>query len=111
MSIKDNCNKKVTFDTEDGLEDKIDKLKVMTDKLAARDNRTIRQFKPQINQSRRRGQSRNFYDSHNCDRGNYQNRYRSNSRDMRIQFSGQSRGRPRYEQNYRRGNFTGNLRT
>ena len=29
---------------------------------------------------------------------NYQKRYRSNSRDRRIQFSGQSRGRPRYEQ-------------
>ena len=52
-------------------------------KLAARDNRTNRQFKPQIYQSRRRGQSRDFYDSYNYDRGNYQNRYRSNSRDER----------------------------
>ena len=51
-----------------------------------------------------------FYDSHNYDRGNYQNRYRSNSGDRRIQFSGQSRGRPRYEQNFRRGNFRGNMR-
>ena len=111
MSIKDNCNKKVTFDTRDGLEDKIDKLTVMMGKLAARDNGTNRQFKPQIFQSRRRGQSRIFYDSHNYDRGNYQNRYRSNSRDRRIQSSGQSRGRPRYEQNYKRGNFRGNMRT
>ena len=51
----------------------------MMGKLAARDNRTHRQFKPQIYQSRRRGQSRNFYDSHNYDRGKDKNWYRSNS--------------------------------
>ena len=39
--------------------------------------------------------------------GNYQNRYRSNSGDRRIQLSRQSRGRPRYKENYRRGNFRG----
>ena len=44
MSIKDNCNKKVTFDTWEGLEDKMDKLTVMMGKLAARDNGTNRQF-------------------------------------------------------------------
>ena len=69
----------------------------MMGKLAARDNGTNRQFKPQIYQSRRRGQSRNFYDSHNYDRGYYQGRYKSNSRDRTIQISGQSRGRPRYD--------------
>ena len=37
-----------------------------------------------------------FYYAHNYDRGNYQNSYRSNSRDRRDQFSGRSRGRPRY---------------
>ena len=31
-------------------------------KLATRDNGTTRQFKPQIYQSKGRGQSRNFYD-------------------------------------------------
>ena len=71
MSIKDNYNKKVTFDTWDRLEDKIDKLTIMMGKLAARDKGANRQFKPQIYQSRRKGQSRNFYDSHNYDRGNY----------------------------------------
>ena len=110
MSLKDNYNKKVKFYTWDRLEGKIDKLTVMMGKLAARDNRTKRQFKPWIYQSRRREQSRNFYDSHNYDRGNYQNRSRSNSGDRKIQFSGQSRGRSRYEQNYRRGNFRGNVR-
>ena len=78
--------------------------------LAARDKGTNRQFKPQIYQSRRREQSRNVYDSHNHDREDYQNKYRSNNGDRRIQFSGQSRGRPMYEQNYRRGNFRGNMR-
>ena len=37
MSIKDNYNKKFTFDTWDGEEDKIDKLTVMMGKSAARD--------------------------------------------------------------------------
>ena len=83
MSIKDNYNKRVTFDTQDGLEDKIDKLPVMMGKIAARDNGTTKQYKPQIYQSRRRGQSRSFYDSHNCDRGNYQNRYRSDNSDRK----------------------------
>ena len=47
MSIKDNCNKKVTFDTWEGLEDNIHKFTVMMGKLLARDNETNRQFKPQ----------------------------------------------------------------
>ena len=48
MSIKDSYNKKFTFDTQDGLEDKIDRLTVMMGKLAARDNVTNWQFKPQV---------------------------------------------------------------
>ena len=79
-------------------------------KLARRDNGTNSQFKPQINQSKRRGQSRKCYDTHNYDRGNYQNGYRSNIRDRLVQFSGQSSGRPWNEQNYRRGSFWGNVR-
>ena len=105
MSVKDSYNKRDTFDTWDRLEDKVDKLKVMMEKLASRDSEVSRPFKPQIYQSKRRGQSRNFYNSHNYDRGNYQNRYRSNSGDRRIQFCRQSRGRLRYDQNYRRENF------
>ena len=38
-----------------------------------------------------------------------QNRYRSDSSDRKNQYR-QNRGRLRYEQNYRRGNFTGNAR-
>ena len=89
----------------------MDRLTLMMDKMTTRDNGTNRKFKPQIYQSKRRGQSKNFYDTCNYDRGNFQNRYRSNRGDRRIQFSGQIRGRPRYEQNYRRGNLRGNMRT
>ena len=51
MSIREGHNRKVSFDTKVELGDKRDKLVVMIDKLATRDNRTGRQFKPQINQS------------------------------------------------------------
>ena len=40
----------------------------MMNKLATRDNWMNRQFKPQIYQSKRWGQSRHFYDTHNYDR-------------------------------------------
>ena len=64
---------------QDGLEDKIDRLTVMMSKLATKDDGINKQFKPKIYQSKRRGQSRNFYDKHNYDQRNYQNRYRSDS--------------------------------
>ena len=104
MSIRDGHSghhRKVTFDTKEELGDKIDKLVVMIGKLASRDNGTGRQLKPQIHQNRGRGQNRNY---NQC---SYQNRYRSDGND-RIQHYRQDRGRPRYEQNYRRGNFRGN---
>ena len=79
MSIRDGHHRKVSFDTKEELGDKIDKLAVMIGKLATRDRRTNRQFKPQVHQSRGRGQNRNY------NQRNYQSRYRpdkrSNSRD------------------------------
>ena len=74
MSIRDGHNRKVSVDTREELGDKMDKLAMMIGKLTTRDSRTNRQFKPQIHQSRGRGQNRN----HN--QRNYQNRYRSSSR-------------------------------
>ena len=62
MSIRDNHDKKVSFDTKEELGDKIDKLAVMIGKLAARDIGTGRRFKPQIYQGRGRGQNRGTYD-------------------------------------------------
>ena len=101
MSIRDSHNRKVSFDTKEELGDKIDKLTVMIGKLATRDSRTGRQFKPQIHQNRGRGQSRSYNQRH------YQNRYSSNNRSNsgdRGQYR-QDRGKPRYKQNYRRGNL------
>ena len=62
MSIRDGYNsKKVTFDTQDSLDDKIDKLTSMMSKLAAQDNNKNKQFQPKMYQSRWRGQSGNYY--------------------------------------------------
>ena len=105
----------MTFDTQDGLEEKIDKLTTMMSKLTAEDDGLNKQFKSKIFQGKRRGQTRNFYDRCNYDQRNYWNRYRSDSIDRTISFSCRIqceqnyRNRPRYEQNYRndfrRGNF------
>ena len=78
MSIRDGHNRKVSYDTKEELGDKTDKLTVMIGKLATRDSRTGRWFKPHIYQNRGRGQNKS-YNQHS-----YQNRYRSNSGD-RIQ--------------------------
>ena len=87
MSIKDSYNKKVTFDTQDGLEEKIDRLTTMMSKLTAKDDGLNKQFKPKIFQGKRRGQTRIFMTC-NYDQRNYQNRYSSDSRDRRISFGG-----------------------
>ena len=109
MSIKDSHSRKVSFDTREELGDKIGKLAVMIGKLATRDSGPGRKFKPQIYQGKGRGQNRGNYDRHNYDQQGYQNRYRSDSGDRRQ--CRQDRGRPRYTQNYRRGNSRGNMRT
>ena len=58
MNIKDSYNnKKVTFDTWDGLEEKIDRLTVIMSELATKDDGTNKQFNPQIYQSKRRGKT------------------------------------------------------
>ena len=88
-----NSKKVVTFDTEDRLDDKIDKLTSMTSKLTAQGNNKNKQFKPKIYQGKRRGQTRNSYDQ-----DNFHDRYRSNSGDRRMSFG----GRAQYGQNYRR---------
>ena len=105
ISIIDGHNRKVSFDAKEELGDKMDKLVVMIGKLATRNSGTSRQFKPQIYQKRGRVQNRNY------NQRNYQTRYRSNNRSNngdRGQYR-QDKGRPRYEQNYRTGNFRGNL--
>ena len=89
MNIQDcyNNGKKVTFDMQDRLDDKIDKLTSMMNKLTAWGNNEYKKFKPKIYQ-RRRGQSRNYYDQ-----DKYQSRY--------TLSSGYRRGRGQYGQNYK----------
>ena len=58
MSIREGASRKVSLDTRDKLGEKIDKLTVMLGRLAAKDNNKKRPFKPQIYQSRGRGQDR-----------------------------------------------------
>ena len=52
MSIREGHSRRVSFDTRGELGNKIDKLAVMIGKLAAKDSRKVRQFKPQIHQQR-----------------------------------------------------------
>ena len=57
MSIREGQNnRRVSFDTREELGDKIDKLAVMISKLAPKDSRKVRPFKPQIHQNGGRGQ-------------------------------------------------------
>ena len=56
-----NSKKVVTFDTQDRLDDKIDKHTSMMSKLTAQGNNQNKQFKPKIYQGKRGGQMRNYY--------------------------------------------------
>ena len=61
MNIKDGyISKKVTFDTQDGLEEKIDRLMSMMNKLTAQDDDPVKQFKPKIYQSKREDRQETF---------------------------------------------------
>ena len=77
MNIKDGyVSKKVTFDTQDSLEEKIDGITSMMSKLTAQDDDPGKQFKPMLYQSERRGETRKNYDRCNYSQRYYQNRYR-----------------------------------
>ena len=68
MNIKDMyLSKIVTFNTQDGLEEKIDRLMSMMSKLTTQDYNQNKQFKPKIYQVKRRGQTRHFCNRHNYD--------------------------------------------
>ena len=106
MSIREGAGRRVSFDTREELNDKIDKLTVMVGKLAAKDSSRTRRFKPQMHQSRGRGQNRGY------GQRNYQNRNRSDNRLIsrdRGQFR-QDRDRSRFEQGYRRSSLQDNSR-
>ena len=62
MSVRDGQIKRVTFDTADILERKIDRLTVMMGKLVTEDEGHPKPFRPQVYQSNRgRNQSRGNY--------------------------------------------------
>ena len=85
-----NSNKEiVSFNTQDWLDDKIDKLTSIMSTLTAQGSDQNRPFKPKIYQGKKRGQTRNYY---NQDK--YQSRYRSNSGDRNSRKS--YRGRAQY---------------
>ena len=90
MSVRDSQSKRVSLNTADGLEHKIDRLTVMMGKLVIEDEGQPKPFKPQVYQSSR---------GRNQSRGNYHGRFRNNT----------YRGPPVYNQNFRgrnRGNFS-----
>ena len=84
MSIREGQGKKVSFNMQDDLEQNIDELTVMMDKLVTRDDRHSKPFSPQIYQPSR-GKSQN--------RGNFCDRFRNNV----------YRGCLSYNQNFRGG--------
>ena len=58
MSIRENHSRRVSFDTREGLGDKIDKLMVMIGKQQVEIADQVDNNKPQIYQGRRRGQKK-----------------------------------------------------
>ena len=106
MNIRDEIERKVSFNARDELGDKIDQLTVMMSRLAAKDSDNKRTFKPQIYKSRGsypQGQNRNY------DRGNYQNRGRLGNRSDSRNRGQYGNDRHRFQQNYRDSNFQENV--
>ena len=87
MNIRDETERKVSFNARDELRDKIDKLTVVMSNLVAKDNSEKRPFKAHIYKNR--GQNRNYQNRSN----------RSDSRN-RGQY-----GNNRLRQNYKDNNF------
>ena len=99
MSIQEgygsNNKRSVSLDTQDMLDNKIDKLTSMMSKLLTQGTNQNRPFKPRISQGRKRGQGRNNY----FVRGRQWHRFRLNSSDRYRRSN--YRDRPQYRQNYR----------
>ena len=64
MKVRDGYHntKAVTFNMQDRLDDKIDKLTSIISKLTAQGSKKNTQFKPTIYQGKKRGQTKNIYD-------------------------------------------------
>ena len=70
MSVRDRLSKRVTFNTADNLEQKVDRLTVMTGKLVTEDEGKSKPLEPQVYQPNR---------DRNQNRGNYRGRFRNNN--------------------------------
>ena len=102
MNIRDGTEKKVSFNARDELGDKIDRLTVMMNRLAAKDRNEKRPFKPQKYKSRGSypwGQNRSY------DQRGYQNRGRLSNRSDSRNRGQYGNYRPRFQKNYRDNNF------
>ena len=107
MNIRDETERKVSFNARDELGDKIDKLTVMMSRLAVKDSDDKRPFKPQIYKSRGsypQGQNKNY------DWRNYQNRGRLGSRSDSRNRRQYGNNRHRIQQNYRNNYFGDNYK-
>ena len=114
MNMRDNSNKRVTFDMTDDIEQKLDKLTVMMGKLVTEDEGQSKQFKPWVYQSNRgRGQNRGRFRSNNVYGGHsrYNQDFRGRMRyslNSRGSYGYNMRGNHKYERNNnnnRRGNY------
>ena len=102
MNIRDETERKVSFNARDESGDQIDKLTVMMGRLAAKDSNEKRTFKPQIYKSRGsypQGQNRSY------NQRSYQNRGRLGSRSGSSNRGQHGNKRHRFQQNYRDNNF------
>ena len=97
LNMRDSQSKKVSFNVCNDLEQKIERLTVMMDKLVTKDNGSSKPFKPQIYQSSR---------GRNQNRGNFCGSFRNNAYREHAPFNQNFRGRYRGNFN-RRGNFRG----
>ena len=98
MSIREEMDKRVSFNARDELGDKIDKLTIVMSKLAVTYNHERRPFRPQIYKSR--GQIRSYGQGGYQPRSNNRNRSYGKGRDTRQNYQG----------NRSRGNSRGNNR-
>ena len=100
MNIRDSQGKKVSFNIQDNLEHKIDRLMVIMDKLVKEDDGHSKPFKPQVYQPCRGG---------NQNRGNFHGRFRNNVYRGCMMYNQNFKGR--YRNNFNsRGNFGYNTR-
>ena len=87
--MKENYNKKGSHLTQkNGLENKTDRLTVMMSKLATKDNGINKQFKPRYIKAKEEDRVEISMISLIMIEEIIRNRYRSNSEDKRIPFSG-----------------------